>query len=185
MYIYLNIKVLKLKTKKTLFLKKTRTLTIVGICFAIILSFSSCISVRVTEKNATVETENLEKERQEIKYTLNSMWAAIEQNDIEKYASYIHPAFTQFGETDPILQEGKQAEIDGIKDWMKNSSNIHTEMIDPKITIKDNVAWIVYYWKDNGMTDGKPFTSTGKSTRIFVKENGKWLCIHGHYTLLS
>ena len=21
-----------------------------------------------------------------------------------------------------------------------------------------------------------------KSTRIFVKEDGKWLCIHGHYT---
>ena len=28
-----------------------------------------------------------------------------------------------------------------------------------------------------------PHGSTGKSTRIFVKENGRWLCIHGHYTL--
>jgi len=185
MYIYLNIKVLKLKTKRKLFLKKTKFLVIVGLLFAISLSFSSCISVRVTEKNSEIETQNLEKEKQEIKNTLNSMWSAIEQNNIEKYASYIHPDFTQFGETDPVLKEGKQAEIEGIKDWMADSSNIHTEMIDPKITIRNNVAWIVYYWKDNGTTNGEPFTSSGKSTRIFVKENGKWLCIHGHYTLIS
>jgi hypothetical protein len=41
---------------------------------------------------------------------------------------------------------------------------------------------IVYYWTDSGEVDGKRFTSRGKSTRIFVKENGQWLCIHGHYT---
>ena len=28
------------------------------------------------------------------------------------------------------------------------------------------------------------FTQFGKSTRIFVRENGRWLCIHGHYTAL-
>ncbi len=185
MYIYLNIKLLNLKAKRKQFLKKTRFVVIAGLLFAITVSFSSCISVRVTEKNPEIETENLEKERQEIRHTLNSMWSAIEYNNIEKYASYIHPDFTQFGENDPVLQEGKQAEINGIKDWMENSSDIHTEMIDPKITIRNNVAWIVYYWKDNGITNGKPFTSKGKSIRIFVKENGKWLCIHGHYTLLS
>jgi len=26
------------------------------------------------------------------------------------------------------------------------------------------------------------FTNRGKSTRIFVKQDGQWLCIHGHYT---
>ena len=30
------------------------------------------------------------------------MWDAIENEDIEKYASYIHKIFTQFGETDPF-----------------------------------------------------------------------------------
>jgi ketosteroid isomerase-like protein len=44
------------------------------------------------------------------------------------------------------------------------------------------VAWITYYWTDGGLLDGKPFSSRGKSTRIFVKEGGRWLCIHGHYT---
>ena len=57
-------------------------------------------------------------------------------------------------------------------------------MHDPKVNINGNTAFITYFWLDAGSTDGEPFSTRGKSTRIFVKENGKWLCIHGHYTLL-
>uniref|UniRef100_UPI003216D2B4 YybH family protein n=1 Tax=uncultured Draconibacterium sp. TaxID=1573823 RepID=UPI003216D2B4 len=127
---------------------------------------------------------NTEAEKEEIKSALNDMWNAIEHDDIERYAKYIHPDFTQFGETDPVLLEGKETEVNATLAWIKDSKNIHTEMLDPKITINGNVAWITYYWSDHGTTNGKEFSSSGKSTRIFVKENGKWLCIHGHYTLL-
>ena len=119
-----------------------------------------------------------------VKDTLTAMWDAIEKEDIERYANYIHDDFTQFGETDPTLNIGKQIEIDGVRDWVKNSDGIHTEMIEPRVVIKENVAWITYYWSDIGTTSGKAFTSKGKSTRIFVKENENWSCIHGHYTLL-
>ena len=128
---------------------------------------------------------SVEKDQQAIKQTLTAMWDAIEKEDIEQYARYIHPDFTQFGETDTLLRIGKTAEIEGIRAWIENSSDIHTEMLEPRITVKGNTAWIVYYWSDRGITEGKTFTSRGKSTRIFVKEDGKWLCIHGHYTLLT
>ena len=124
------------------------------------------------------------EDQQAIKNTLISMWDAIEKEDIERYASYIHPDFTQFGEDDPVLSIGKQVEVNGVRDWLKNSENIQTKMIEPRVTIKNNVAWITYYWSDHGTTNGKPFASKGKSTRIFLKKNGKWLCVHGHYTLL-
>lgn len=123
-------------------------------------------------------------EEQAIKNTLTQMWDAIEKEDIDRYASYVHEDFTQFGETDPTLKIGKQTEVEGVTDWAKNSNNIHTEMIDPIVTVKGNVAWVTYYWSDEGTTNGTYFASRGKSTRIFVKENEKWLCIHGHYTLL-
>lgn len=128
---------------------------------------------------------DIEAQKEEIKSTLIDMWDAIEKEDIERYASYVHPDFTQFGEYDSTLREGKTAEIAGIQGWIDESDNIHTEMLEPQVTIKGDVAWIVYYWSDSGTTDGEPFATTGKSTRIFVRENGKWLCIHGHYTLLS
>lgn len=123
-------------------------------------------------------------EEQAIKNTLTQMWDAIEKEDVERYATYVHKDFTQFGETDLTLNIGKQTEVDGVREWVKTSENIHTEMIDPKVTVKENVAWITYYWSDHGITNGEAFASKGKSTRIFVKENGKWLCIHGHYTVL-
>ncbi len=123
-------------------------------------------------------------QEEEVKATLIAMWEAIENEDIELYASYVHPDFTQFGETDPVLKIGKKTEVDGIREWLKNSSDIHTEMEEPLVVIRDSVAWITYYWKDSGNSNGEAFSSRGKSTRIFVKENGNWLCIHGHYTLL-
>ncbi len=119
-----------------------------------------------------------------IKQTLTDMWDAIEKEDIERYAQYVHPDFTQFGEYDSLLKSGKELEVAGIRDWVDNASDIHTEMIDPQITVRGNTAWIVYYWSDRGTTIDGTFSSRGKSTRIFVKEQGKWLCIHGHYTLL-
>jgi ketosteroid isomerase-like protein len=124
-------------------------------------------------------------EAETVKKTLTDMWDAIEKEDIERYAAYIHPDFTQFGESDSVLRKGKAAEVEATKAWIRNSSGIHTEMEEPMVEIRGDMAWIVYYWKDRGITNGKPFASRGKSTRIFVKENGRWLCIHGHYTLLD
>ena len=119
----------------------------------------------------------------ELKSTLISMWEAIEKGDVDRYSTFIHSEYTSFGENDPYLNEGKGMEIEGIKGWLKTASNIHTEMHQPKVVINGTVAWIIYYWTDSGdLKDGSQFSSRGKSTRIFVKENGKWLCIHGHFT---
>ncbi len=120
-----------------------------------------------------------------IKSNLISMWAAIEKGDINKYAEYIHPDFTSFGENDTYLAEGKDLEVQKISNWLKKAVDVHTEMHQPSITVKGNTAWITYYWSDWGEEDGKSFSSRGKSTRIFVRKNGKWLCIHGHYTAVQ
>lgn len=126
-----------------------------------------------------------EKMENEVKATLVSMWDAIEKEDMERYASFLHPDFTSFGETNTYLSEGKELELRSIQNWLKTADNVHTEMHNPQVTIVGEVAWITYYWTDAGLDDGKPFTSKGKSTRIFVRENGRWLCIHGHYTLVD
>ena len=70
-----------------------------------------------------------------------------------------------------------------IGDWIDRSHDIHTEMHQPEVTIIGDVAWVTYYWRDAGYTDDQRFTSRGKSTRIFTRnENGRWLARHGHYT---
>ena len=120
-----------------------------------------------------------------VKATLVAMWAAIEEGDLERYASFLHEDFTQFGENDTYLAEGKALEIRGMAEWMERSEGVHTEMHQPAVTIRGDVAWITYYWTDSGVSGGERFATRGKSTRIFVREGGRWLCIHGHYTLVE
>ena len=117
-----------------------------------------------------------------IKEALVSMWQAIEDGDLDRYAAFVHPDFTSFGENDVYLASGKATEIRSYGEYLKRARGVHTEMHQPEVTVRGEVAWITYYWTDSGEVDGHRFSSRGKSTRIFVKENGRWLCIHGHYT---
>lgn len=119
---------------------------------------------------------------EQVKATLREMWEAIERGDTEAYAQYVHPDFTQFGESDVYLAQGKDLEIASIRDYVSRATDVHTEMHQPIVTVRGDVAWIVYYWSDTGVVGGERVTSRGKSTRIFVREDGRWLCIHGHYT---
>jgi ketosteroid isomerase-like protein len=117
-----------------------------------------------------------------VKAALVAMWAAEEKGDVQGYASHIHPEFTAFGENDLYLAEGREVEVSEMADYLKRATGVHTEMHQPRVVVRGDVAWITYYWTDSGTIGSERFTSRGKSTRIFVKENGQWLCIHGPYT---
>lgn len=120
-----------------------------------------------------------------IKAAVIGMWAALEKGDIDTYAEYVHPDYTLFGESDVYLAAGKELEVRAMTDWVGRAKNVHTEMHDPRVTVRGDTAWITYYWTDSGYTGGERFTSRGKSTRIFVREGKRWLCIHGHFTAVD
>lgn len=115
---------------------------------------------------------------------VHAMWKAIETNNLKGYMQYIHPDYTLFGESDAYLHSGKDKEAIDIADFINRAKGVRTFMHQPQVVIRDNTAWLTYYWSDAGIINGKRYTSRGKSTRIFVKENGKWLCIHSHFTEL-
>ena len=129
---------------------------------------------------AVAQTNEADKEA--VKATLIDMWDAIEHGDLERYAGHIHPDYTQFGENDVYLLSGKESELRSIANFMRRASGVHTNMHQPHVTIIGDAAWIVYYWTDSGVADGNRFSTRGKSTRIFVREGNRWLCIHGHFT---
>ena len=126
-------------------------------------------------------------DQQTIKDNIVAMWAAVEKGDVPTYMTYIHPDYSSFGEGDLYLQEGKDKERASYDDWMSRVRDVRTFMHQPAVTVKGDTAWITYYWTDSGYNkkSGERFTSRGKSTRIFVKENGKWLCIHAHFTAVD
>ena len=69
---------------------------------------------------------------------------AIETNDLERYATYIHEDFTSFGETDTYLNEDKAFELRSVQGWTERSADIRTEMHQPEVTVRGETAWITY-----------------------------------------
>lgn len=126
-------------------------------------------------------------DHQAIKDSVVAMWSAVEAGDVDAYLTHIHDDYTLFGEGDIYLQTGKALERASYTDYLGRVKNVRTFMHQPQVTVRGDTAWITYYWSDSGIYTtgakaGERFTSQGKSTRIFVKENGHWLCIHGHFT---
>lgn len=126
-----------------------------------------------------------DKDKQAIIDTVVAMWAAVEARDIDTYASYLHPDVSSFGEFDTYISEGKDKEVASYKDYFTRAHDVHTDMHQPKITISGDMAMLTYYWTDYGYAGDKRFTSRGKSTRVFLRVDGKWLSYHGHYTAVK
>lgn len=121
---------------------------------------------------------------QQIIDNIHAMWKAVETDNLKAYLKHIHPDYSVFGEGDAYLHKGKDKEAIDYADYMQRSDRVRTFMHQPAVTIKGDTAWITYYWNDAGYISGERFTSRGKSTRIFVKVNDQWLCIHSHFTEL-
>jgi len=133
---------------------------------------------------SNIAVADTREEADEIRDAIVSMWAAVERNDVEGYLKFVHPDYTLFGENDIYLQSGKALERESYTDYLARYKGIRTFMHQPQFHIRGDTAWVTYYWSDSGFSrdSGERFMTQGKSTRIFVKENGKWLCIHGHFT---
>ena len=134
--------------------------------------------------NAVPAAASVEKDARDIRAAIISMWSAVEVGDVDGYLKYVHPSYTLFGENDIYLQSGKALERESYEDYLSRYKGIRTFMHQPEFHVRGDTAWVTYYWSDSGFSreTGNRFTTQGKSTRIFVKENGKWLCIHGHFT---
>ena len=123
-----------------------------------------------------------ESDSQAIINNINSMWTAIEENRLDDYMRHIHPDYSLFGENDAYFRKGKDKERLDIADFLSRAKGVRTFMHQPEVVVRGDTAWITYYWSDAGTLSGERYTTRGKSTRIFVKENGEWLCIHSHFT---
>ena len=116
--------------------------------------------------------------------SVHSMWKAVAKNDLDEYLKFIHPDYSVFGEGDIYLHEGKDKERIDYADYLGRANGVRTFMHQPKVNVRGDTAWMTYHWNDAGYIKGERFTSRGKSTRVFVKEDGKWLCIHSHFTAI-
>ena len=92
--------------------------------------------------------------------------------------------YTEFNPDYPVRLDGKTAnsklyeasERDGTKP-------VAADMMDPKVQVYGDVAILTYsYTGVNQMKDGKTKASSGKSTRVYARQNGQWKLVHAHFS---
>jgi ketosteroid isomerase-like protein len=55
----------------------------------------------------------------------------------------------------------------------------------PVIRAAGDLAWIAAEWSTEATgPDGRPFTRPGRGTFVLARREGRWRCVHSHFSLL-
>jgi ketosteroid isomerase-like protein len=120
----------------------------------------------------------------EVMAAARAQWAAQDQNKpaAQSYAT-VADDYTEFNAQAPVLMEGKalngrffDASLQG------GDKGLVSEMLNPHVQVYGDTAILSYNYagmlKDR---EGKIDYNFAKSTRVYVKQGGKWMLVHANF----
>lgn len=121
----------------------------------------------------------------EIISIVKAQWAAEiadPSNLTEQFKNYADD-YTEFNSDYSTRLDGKSVSMKLSEPSGKASSrSVAAEMLNPKVQVYGDVAILSYNFA--GITrdkDGVMTPTRAKSTRVYVKQNGKWTFVHGNF----
>ena len=120
----------------------------------------------------------------EIMALAKAQWAAQDQNKPAAEAmATVADDYTEFNPGVPVLVEGKALASRFYEGSLKGGdTGVISEMLNPHVQFYDDVAILSYNFagliKDK---DGKLTPNNAKSTRIYVRKEGKWMLVHANF----
>jgi ketosteroid isomerase-like protein len=112
-----------------------------------------------------------------------AQWAAENTKNVAEAMKNIADDYTEFNSDFSTRLEGK-----GLATRLSEANAkaagvvLVSEMANPKVQVYGDVAILSYNYV--GLTqekDGKVEPSRAKSTRIYVKQGGRWMLVHGNF----
>ena len=95
--------------------------------------------------------------------------------------------YTEFNPDSPTRLDGKALNA-RLSDALSSGSGdfVADEMVNEKVQVYGDVAILTYNYvgatKDK---DGKVETNFAKSTRVYVKKDGKWMLVHANFAAVN
>ena len=114
-------------------------------------------------------------------------WAANIAQDSEKAAAILADDYTQFNPNFPTRIDGKALNR-RLADAMAEGGGhmLAGEMANAKVQVYGDVAILSYNFQGvNQDKDGATSTQLAKSTRVYVKQGGKWMLVHANFAPVS
>lgn len=95
--------------------------------------------------------------------------------------------YTEFNGSTPFLFVGKDQNVNFYKAAEADGSKtLVADMVNPKVQVYGDTAILSYnYIGTLQAKDGKTTPSNAKSTRVYVRQGGKWMLVHAHFTTVD
>ncbi len=91
--------------------------------------------------------------------------------------------YTEFNPAYPALVIGKATTVRLYDALAPDSKTLVGEMMNPHVQVYGDTAIVSYnYGGVIKTSDGKTKPTVGNSTRVYVRQGGKWMLVHGHFS---
>ena len=119
----------------------------------------------------------------EIIAIVKAQWAAENQRHVAEAMKNIADDYTEFNGDFATRLEGKEMAMRLSEANAKDSGQVlASELANPKVQVYGDVAILSYNYV--GLVqdkDGKTEPVRAKSTRVYVKQGGKWMLVHANF----
>jgi ketosteroid isomerase-like protein len=119
----------------------------------------------------------------EIIAIVKAQWAAENSNNFVEAGKNISPDYTEFNGDYATRLDGKELNMLLSEASGKDSGKVlASEMSNARVQVYGDTAILTYNFV--GITqdkDGKVAPNRAKSTRVYVKQGGKWMLVHSNF----
>ena len=124
----------------------------------------------------------------EVMAAAKAQWAAEDKREpSSRSMGSIADDYTEFNPDVPVLIEGKPMAARFYDASLQSGDKgLASEMINPHVQVYGDTAILTYNFA--GMTkanDGKVNSNFAKSTRVYVKQDGRWMLVHANFAPVS
>lgn len=119
----------------------------------------------------------------EIMALVKAQWAAGQQKNTVEEMKNVSDDYTEFNSDYSTRLDGREMAVRLAEAGNKSSGKtVAAEMANPKIQVYGDVAILSYnYVGVSQDKDGKTEPVRAKSTRVYVKQGGKWMLVHANF----
>lgn len=124
----------------------------------------------------------------EVMALARAQWAAeIAGKSVSEQTVSVADDYTEFSAGAPIRIDGKAMNNRFYEAASMDSSKpLASDMVNPKVQVYGDTAILTYNFVGMLRTkDGKVEPNNAVSTRVYSLVNGKWMLVHGHFTVVK
>ena len=123
----------------------------------------------------------------EIMAVARSQWAAeMAGKPVAEQMATIADDYTEFNGDHPTRIDGKAMNARLYRVWADGPKSLAGDMMNPRVQTYGDTAILTYNYVGLVQSkDGAITATNAKSTRVYHKENGRWMLVHANFAPVS